>query len=102
MQDYIAPDDGTGLAPIGAIVTVAAPTSHVIDYNFGLSIKEGADKATTINNIQLAFNEYYKEVGIGGLLRYNILAAKISTTEGVEDFTKFTINWRHFKYKNGC
>ena len=92
VQNYIAPADGSGKAPIGAIVTVAAPTAHVLNYEFTLQLKEGYGETEVINAIKSALAEYYKTVGVGGEIRYNKVAAIIMETEGVEDFSGLTIN----------
>src|SRR5690606_3897420 len=39
VQNYIAPEDGDGLAPIGAEVTVAAPTRTEIDIDVDLILE---------------------------------------------------------------
>lgn len=92
VQNHISPVDGTGLAPIGAIVTAAAPSAHTLNYSFALTVKEDADREATIELIEAAFTEYYKVVGVGGLVKYNTIAARIATTEGVDDFGSLLIN----------
>jgi len=92
VQDYIAPADGSGKAPIGAIVTVVAPTAYTLNYTVTLQLEEGYGEAEVIQAIKDALLEYYKEVGVGGEIKYNKVAAIIMETEGVEDFSGLTIN----------
>jgi uncharacterized phage protein gp47/JayE len=92
VKEYIAPDDQEGKAPIGAIVTVIAPTAHVIDYAFTLQLEAGYGETEVIAAIKESFSEYYKTVGVGGQIKYIRIAAIIADTEGVSDFTGLTIN----------
>lgn len=87
VRDYIEP-----LRPIGAIVTVTAPVSRIIDYSLHLILTSEADLEEVIEKIKAGLQDYYKEVGVGGTIKYNRVAAIIANTQGVSDFSSLTIN----------
>lgn len=88
VQAYIAPEDGSGKAPVGALVTVAAPTTLTLDY----VIEIAPDTPDIISGIKAALNEYYAEVGVGGLLKHSFVFARIMSVEGVLDMGELLIN----------
>lgn len=94
VQNYIAPNmkNRGGLAPIGALVTVAPPVAKAINYSFSWVLEEEADPEKTLKALQQALNLYYTEVGVGGLLKYQKISSQISNTAGIADFSGLTIN----------
>lgn len=88
VQEYIAPADGSGKAPIGAIVTVAAPTLLTVNYAFTVT----PNTSEIITAIRAALAAYYGDVGVGGLLKYSAIFARIMGVEGVTDLSGLTVN----------
>jgi len=79
-------------APIGATVTVGAPTSVTISYSFTVTLKPDA----TISEVKAAFSksaqDYYTEAIEDGTLRYNRIAAILAGADGVIDFSSLKVN----------
>lgn len=92
VRNHIAPGDGTGLAPIGASVTFVAPTSHIINCQFSLTLQDGVSLTDTINRIKTLLSDYYKTVGVGGKVVYSKVIGIIANTPGVIDVSNLTIN----------
>jgi uncharacterized phage protein gp47/JayE len=94
VQNYIAPNvkNRGGLAPIGALVTIAPPVARAINYSFSWTLEEEADPEETQNALLQALNLYYTEIGVGGLLKYQKISSQISNTAGIADFSGLTIN----------
>jgi uncharacterized phage protein gp47/JayE len=79
-------------APIGATVTVEAPTAKEINYNFILELKEGETEETVLNRFKAQLQVYYVEAKKEGVVRYNRVSSILTNTDGVKDFTGLTIN----------
>lgn len=89
----VSPDDRMSrLAPIGATVTVAAPSLTVIKFSAKITLEEGYDiervKEAFAENIQ-KFYEICKEEHV---IRYNHAISFLVHTDGVADFTDFALN----------
>lgn len=94
VQQHIAPNgrSGDGLAPIGALVTVAAPEVRVIDVSVSLVLESGYDLPGVVQDIKDALMQYFIGVGINGLIRYNEVGALIINTDGVLDYSGLLVD----------
>ncbi len=79
-------------APIGATVTIAAPTAKGIDYTFLLEIQSGETEATVLERFKAQLQTYYIEAKKEGVVRYTKIGSILTSTSGVKDFTGLTIN----------
>lgn len=94
VQAYIDPTPvgtGAGKAPIGATVTVVAPTTATIDVNVTLTLLSGYDATSVKVGITAAITKYIASIGIAGTIRYNDIANSIHDTGGVQDFSALQI-----------
>lgn len=94
VYDYIvSPNDRQRrLAPIGATVTVTAP--ETVEMRFRADIV--LDEDFTLRAVQDGFAKnilrYYEEAKQEGMLVYTQMAAVLSETAGVDDYTEFFVN----------
>jgi uncharacterized phage protein gp47/JayE len=79
-------------APIGATVTVEAPTAKEINYSFTLELKAGENQETVLDRFKAQLRTYYVEAKKEGVVRYNKISSILTNTDGVKDFTGLTIN----------
>lgn len=90
--------DGSGLAPIGAIVTVTTVTPLPLTVEATLVIEaghslDGADGTTAIRqDITNNINEYLQSLPAGGDVVWAEVLASIVTTEGVADVSDLSLN----------
>lgn len=93
VQQHIAPNGkgGDGLAPIGALVTVAAPVVRSIDVSVKLTLESGYDVPGVLQEIRQALTQYFIGVGINGIVRYNEIGAIIIGTDGVLDYSNLIV-----------
>ena len=82
---------GTGKAPIGATVTVVAPTAVTIDLQVTLTIAASYDIPSVRNTITAGVSTYIKNLPIAGTVRFNDIANVIHDTGGILDFTALQI-----------
>jgi uncharacterized phage protein gp47/JayE len=82
---------GTGKAPIGATVTVVAPTTVTIDIQVTLTISTSYDVTSVRNAISAAVATYVKNTPIAGTIKYNDIANAVHDTGGVMDFSALQI-----------
>lgn len=94
VQNHIAPDgrEGGGLAPIGALVTVAAPVERPIDISFSWTLESGYDPVLVQSEVEQAITDYFISIGINGLIRINEIGAIIINTDGVADYSALTVD----------
>lgn len=78
------------LAPIGATVTVTAPTTKPINVACNLTLDTGADYTTVVNDIKKNLDAYFKS-GIEEIKR-NKVGSIIMATDGVSDYGTLTLN----------
>lgn len=92
--DYIMSDKEPlkRLAPIGAILTVTAPTVLSLSYSGRIVLTEEYNMEEVKNNFRKNLLEYYKVAKEERTLKYNKVHAVLSDTEGIADFTEFKIN----------
>lgn len=94
VQDYIDPADGSGKAPVGAIVTTVAPTLKVIN----LTLTMMPDTSDNRTAIRAAVDAYYAKIGTGsndvsgGLVKYKDVNAAIAAIETITDFSGLQLN----------
>lgn len=89
----ISPDDRLNRkAPIGAILTVVAPTMKEISYSLRATLDSGYDAAAVAARIKERLLTYYAEAKKGNLLQYIEVHAIITRTPGIYDFTGLTMN----------
>lgn len=92
-NNIMSPDDRLQRkAPIGATVTVEAPTAKEINYSFTLELKAGENQETVLNRFKAQLRTYYVEAKKEGVVRYNKVSSILTNTEGVKDFTGLTMN----------
>ncbi len=80
------------MAPIGAVVTIAAPTAKNIQYTFSLVLEPGESKNTVLTRFSEALQSYYVNAKSEGQVKYTKVAALLADTDGVSDFTTLLIN----------
>lgn len=92
-NNIMSPDDRLQRkAPIGATVTVEAPTAKEINYSFTLELKAGVNQETVLERFKAQLRTYYVEAKKEGVVRYNRVSSILTNTEGVKDFTGLTMN----------
>ena len=92
-NNIMSPDDRLQRkAPIGATVTVEAPTAKEINYSFTLELKAGENQETVLERFKAQLRTYYVEAKKEGVVRYNKVSSILTNTEGVKDFTGLTMN----------
>lgn len=79
-------------APIGATVTIEAPTAKELNYTFTLELKAGENQETVLERFKAQLRIYYVEAKKDGVVRYNRVSSILTNTDGVKDFTDLTIN----------
>lgn len=79
-------------APIGATVTIVAPTAKDINYTFLLEIQSGEAEVTVLERFKAQLQTYYIEAKKEGVVRYTKIGSILTSTSGVKDFTGLTIN----------
>jgi uncharacterized phage protein gp47/JayE len=100
VQDLIDPGsgDGSGLAPIGAVVTVQSVAAVNITVNATIVHEDGYTldgtdgTSATRNAIETSIEDYMKSLVPGGDVIWTEVLARIVTTLGVADVTGFTLN----------
>lgn len=92
--NYImSPDDRINRkAPIGAILTVAAPTMVPITYALKATLRAGYDAASVRVAIESDIWNYYVQAKEDNLVKYNEIHAIITRSPGIFDFTGLTLN----------
>lgn len=92
VQSYIAPENGGGLAPIGAFVTVAAPITKTIDVSVSLVLKSGYDQVQVVEAIKQEIKQLFMSMSIGSTVRIAEIGAIIIQTSGVQDYSNLQLN----------
>jgi len=92
-NNIMRPDDRIQRkAPIGATVTIVAPTAKEIDYTLLLEIEAGETQATVLERFKAQLQTYYIEAKKEGVVRYTRIGSILTNTSGVKDYTGLTIN----------
>lgn len=96
VQAYIDPNqngDGSGCAPIGCVCTVGTATAKAINLSLSLTCVSSYAPDAVVDNIKNNVRAYLQSVAfVQNSVSYTKLTGIISATEGVEDFTGFTVN----------
>jgi uncharacterized phage protein gp47/JayE len=92
VQNYIAPPDGDGKAPLGATVTVAGPNQRSISVTFSWALENGADSGSILQSIDNEIRSYFMSVPIGGNIRIAKIGAIIINQPGVVDYNDLKLN----------
>lgn len=96
VQNYIDPNisgNGTGQAPIGAYCTVVSAVPKQININVDVELMDGYQMQDVLNNIKNNITEYLKSIAfINNQVSYARVGSIILDTEGVKDYTTFTLN----------
>lgn len=98
VQAYIDPNangDGSGVAPIGATVTVVTVTTVAIDVAATVTLKDGYTLAAVKTAFEAALDVYLGDAAfVSQTVFYTQVGAALSGTEGVADYdpTSLTIN----------
>lgn len=93
VQAYIDPTPagtGSGKAPVGATVTVVAPTAVPIDIKVTIVLMAGFDLATVQTAITKNINTYIQSLGIADTIRFSGLANAVHDTSGISDYSALT------------
>lgn len=92
--DYIvSPEDrDSRKAPIGATVTVVAPTEKKIKVACNITFERGTNHATVIAEIKTRLNEYLDQARENGAIKRNKVGSTIIGTDGVSDYDTLLIN----------
>lgn len=81
------------LAPIGAVLIVEAPAGCSLTIAVkGLELEEGATAEEVVRRFKENLETYYIEAKEEGEVRWNMVHAIFTQTEGVEDFEGLTVN----------
>lgn len=89
----MSPDDRLQRkAPIGAILTVVAPTMKAITYSFKAILESGFDAESVTKSIHTAILNYYTKAKARGFVQYIVIHALITGTAGIYDFVELKMN----------
>lgn len=89
----ISPEDRLSRkAPIGALLTVVAPTMKEITYSFSAALVDGYDASAVAESIAAAIQQYYTRAKNEGVVQYIRIHAIITQDPGIYDFTGLTMN----------
>lgn len=92
-SNIISPEDRSlRKAPIGATVTIVAPTAKEISYSFMLEMEPGETQETVLGRFRAQLQAYYIEAKKEGVVRYTRVGAILTNTSGVKDFSGLTMN----------
>lgn len=101
VQKYIAPivpkgQNRGGLAPIGAIVTVATPTILNISVKANFIFTSGYDSSSVLNEIKSSINNYVTGIKLNGTILFkaieSIVGSFILQNKGLDDYSNLTVN----------
>ena len=95
VKDYIAPDDGSGVAPIGATVTISTIQEVVIDVYAKVELAQGNSTIDIASVFKGLLADYFKSIEMGGSkVSYAKIEGLLSTINKVLDIdsTSLTLN----------
>lgn len=88
----VAPEDrDQRKSPIGATVTIVAPTEIKINVACNITFERGANHATVIQAIKDNLNEYFDQAREAGAIKRNKVGSTIIGTDGVSDYDTLLI-----------
>lgn len=79
-------------APIGALLTVVAPTMREITYSLNAALVNGYDATAVAESIAASIQQYYIRAKNDGVVQYIRVHAIITQDPGIYDFTGLTMN----------
>lgn len=85
-EHICGPNGDDGLAPIGAIVTVAAPMSLYIRYYATLMLGSDAEITSIVADYKASLLEYYDRARREQVILYNRIAGIMTEIKGVVDY----------------
>lgn len=91
VYDYIVSPDNRDkrLAPIGATVTVVAPTIRNIHVSCHLTLVAGSNYTSVTNEIKSNLNQYFRTAST---IKRNYVGSLIMSVDGVADYSNLTLN----------
>jgi uncharacterized phage protein gp47/JayE len=94
VQDYIAPANGDGLAPIGASVTVVAAEAVNINVTATVILTGTKTLAEVKAAFEQAFADYLKSIVFANdsTVRYVRIGSLLLDTEGIQDYSNLQVN----------
>jgi len=93
VQAYIYPTTGTGKAPVGAIVTVVAPTPIIINIDFTVWLDPKTAKlADVLTAFAVDVQDYFYESKDIGLVYYKEISKTLLLIQGVLNHTILTVS----------
>ncbi|NQS75231.1 MAG: baseplate J/gp47 family protein [Peptococcaceae bacterium] len=94
VQQYIAPDgrNGGGVAPIGALVTVTPPDIKEINISYTPIMEEEFAIDSINDKFKKALQQYYTDIGAGGVIRFNKVSAILTGIDGIKDHSGLLVN----------
>ena len=92
-NSIVSPNDRSKRkAPIGATVTVVAPSSVDVAISFNLILETDSVAETVIANIRTAIENYLADASDEGEINVNRVGSQIIRTAGVKDYNNLLIN----------
>ena len=94
-------DDINALKPIGAHLTVVAPTGLTVDISASVLLEDGEDISAVTERFKKNLTNYWLEVGQGatddydthlGYIRWVQVGAVLAKTSGVKDYEELMVN----------
>lgn len=96
VQEYLDPGSsglGEGVAPIGAIVTVASANGLTVDVSADVVMEPGYTEEQVEENIAASLTEYFRNIAFReSIVSYARVGAAILASEGVGDYSNLKIN----------
>lgn len=80
------------LAPIGATVTITAPTTVDVNVACDLTIAPGESYTAIVANIGESLKDYFETAQKEGVIKRNRIGSIIIGTDGVADYANLTLN----------
>lgn len=80
------------LAPIGATVTITAPTTVDVNVACDLTIATGENYTAIVANIGESLKDYFETAQKEGVIKRNRIGSIIIGTDGVADYANLTLN----------
>lgn len=89
----VSPDDRSKrLAPIGATVTVVAPSNKYINVDCKITFENGSDEEAVTGQISTLIDAYFR--GASKEIKRNFVGSIIMSVDGVNDYSDLTIGYR--------
>lgn len=94
VSDHIlSPEDRMGRkAPIGAVLTVTAPSAVLVTYTCNAVLSNGYTAVTAAEEFKKNLQKYYDTAKKEGVLKYSRISSILSDTNGISDFTTLLVN----------